>query len=236
MANKKIKYTPIYNPFNIVKNFEEEICNYTGAKYAVCIDSCTNAIFLCCKYLKVENITIPRKTYLSVPQAIMNAGGKVKLEDVIWKGLYQLKPYPIFDSALRFTENMYESGKFYCLSFHYKKHLPIMPNGVHRDLGAYIEYTNREWNEFVAKYENWQDIWNKFKTLKFKYVLIDYMSTFDLNWIEPNRKTLLNLSDVFTHSPYIATQSLKYRISCENKLINNHFLNLYFHIKNLCIN
>jgi hypothetical protein len=47
------------------------------------------------------------------------------------------------------------------------------------------------------------------------------MSTYNLNWIEPNRKTLLNLSDVFTHSPYIATQSLKYRISCENKLINN---------------
>lgn len=130
MANKKIKYTPLYNPFNIVKNFEEEICNYTGAKYAVCIDSCTNAIFLCCKYLKVKNITIPRKTYLSVPQAIINAGGKVKLEDVIWKGLYQLKPYPIFDSALRFTENMYESGKFYCLSFHYKKHLPIGKGGA----------------------------------------------------------------------------------------------------------
>jgi hypothetical protein len=31
---------------------------------------------------------------------------------------------------------------------------------------------------------------------------------------------LINLSDVFTHGPYIATQSLKYRISCENKLFN----------------
>jgi hypothetical protein len=45
------------------------------------------------------------------------------------------------------------------------------------------------------------------------------MSTYDLTWIEPGKRTLLNLSDVFTHGPYIATQSLKYRISCENKLI-----------------
>ena len=126
MANKKIKYTPLYNPFFIVKNLEDELCNYTGAKYAVCVDSCTNAIFLCCKYLNIETITIPRKTYLSVPQAIINAGGKVKLEDVKWEGQYQLKPYPIFDSALRFTANMYISGTFSCLSFHYKKHLPIL--------------------------------------------------------------------------------------------------------------
>jgi len=124
-------------------------------------------------------------------------------------------------NTLQFMKTMVEEWDGTDYADFYKKHLPIMPNGVHRDLDAYIEYTNREWNEFVAKYENWQDIWNKIKTLKFKYVLIDYMSTCDLNWIEINRKTLLNLSDVFTHSPYIATQSLKYRISCENKLINN---------------
>ena len=29
--------------------FEEEIAAYTGAKYAITVDSCTNALFLVCK-------------------------------------------------------------------------------------------------------------------------------------------------------------------------------------------
>ena len=43
-----------HNPYQIVKMFEEEIAAYTGAKYAVTVDSCTNALFLVCKYLQVK--------------------------------------------------------------------------------------------------------------------------------------------------------------------------------------
>ena len=160
MANKEMKYSPLNNPYIVVKLFEDELCNYTGARYAVCVDSCTNAIFLCCKYLKVESVTIPRKTYLSVPQAIINAGGNVNLEDIKWKGQYQLKPYPIFDSALRFSSNMYVCGSFVCLSFHYKKHLPIGKGGaiLTDDYEAYswfkkIRYEGRSetsyWNDTI---------------------------------------------------------------------------------------
>ena len=160
MANREMKYNPLNNPYIVVKLFEDELCNYTGARYAVCVDSCTNAIFLCCKYLKVESVTIPRKTYLSVPQAIINASGNVNLEDIKWKGQYQLKPYPIFDSALRFSSNMYVSGTFVCLSFHYKKHLPIGKGGaiLTDDYEAYnwlkkIRYEGRSetsyWNDTI---------------------------------------------------------------------------------------
>ena len=160
MANKEMKYSPLNNPYVVVQLFEDELCNYTGAKYAVCVDSCTNAIFLCCKYLKVASVTIPRKTYLSVPQAIIHAGGNVNLEDIKWKGQYQLKPYPIFDSALRFSSNMYKYGTFVCLSFHYKKHLPIGKGGaiLTDDYEAYnwfkkIRYEGRSetsyWNDTI---------------------------------------------------------------------------------------
>lgn len=110
--------------------FEEEIANYCGADYAVAIDSCTNAIFLSCLFYKAKEVTIPRKTYLSVPQAILNAGGSVKLQNEEWSGQYQLYPYPIIDAALRFTSNMYTPGTLTCLSFHYKKHLPIGKGGA----------------------------------------------------------------------------------------------------------
>lgn len=110
--------------------FEEELAEYTGAPYAVALDNCTDALFLCCMFMKVQEVTIPKKTYLSVPQAIMSAGGKVSFEELTWSGIYQLKPYPIYDAARRFTSGMYIPGSFMCLSFHPKKMLKMRKGGM----------------------------------------------------------------------------------------------------------
>lgn len=121
-----------HNPYKIVKMFEESIADYTGAPYAVAVDSCTNALFLCCKYLQVKEVSIPSKTYLSVPQSIMHSGGTVSFDESRnnWTGIYQLEPYPIWDSAKRLTSNMYIPGSFMCLSFHIKKTLKIGKGGM----------------------------------------------------------------------------------------------------------
>jgi dTDP-4-amino-4,6-dideoxygalactose transaminase len=120
------------NPYDIVRSFEQKVADYTGAPYAVSLDSCTNALFLCCYYEKVsgKQVTIPRRTYLSVPQSIMHAGGIVALDDRKWKGIYQLQPYNIYDAAKRFTSGMYIEGTHMCLSFHIKKHLKISKGGM----------------------------------------------------------------------------------------------------------
>ena len=124
----------LHNPYKIVRMFEEEIAEYTGAPYAISIDSCTNALFLICKYLEVGEVTIPSKTYLSVPQSIIHAGGEVvfdrREETNDWKGIYQLKPYPIYDAAKRLKKDMYIDGTFMGLSFHIKKLLPIWKGGM----------------------------------------------------------------------------------------------------------
>ena len=124
----------LHNPYKIVRMFEEEIANYTGAPYAISVDSCTNALFLICKYVGVEEVTIPSKTYLSVPQSIIHAGGEVvfdkREETNDWKGIYQLKPYPIYDAAKRLKKDMYIDGTFMGLSFHIKKLLPIWKGGM----------------------------------------------------------------------------------------------------------
>ncbi|HCX24791.1 MAG TPA: hypothetical protein DHN29_22945 [Cytophagales bacterium] len=123
-----------HNPYKIVKMFEEELSDYTGAPYLVTVDSCTNALFLCCKYLNVEEVTIPSKTYLSVPMSVMHAGGSVRFDKREmanhWEGIYKLEPYEIYDSAKRLTSNMYIPGSFMCLSFHMKKHLNIGKGGA----------------------------------------------------------------------------------------------------------
>ena len=41
------------NPYKIVQMFEEEIATYTGAPYAVAVNSCTNALFIIFKYLNL---------------------------------------------------------------------------------------------------------------------------------------------------------------------------------------
>lgn len=123
-----------HNPFKIVQMFEEEIAEYTGASYAVAVDSCTSALFLVCKYLGVKEVSIPCKTYLSVPMSIIQSGGEVvfdkRPETNHWTGIYQLRPYPIYDSAKRLTSNMYIKNSYMCLSFHIKKTLPIGKGGM----------------------------------------------------------------------------------------------------------
>jgi dTDP-4-amino-4,6-dideoxygalactose transaminase len=121
-----------HNPYKIVQMFEEEVAEYTCAPFAVAVDSCTNALFLCLKYLKAEGmeIKIPKKTYLSVPMSIIHAGAKPVFKDVEWSGMYQLWPLPVYDAAKRFTSGMYYLGTFMCLSFHIKKLLSIGKGGM----------------------------------------------------------------------------------------------------------
>jgi len=121
-----------HNPYKIVKYFEEEVAEYTGAPYAVSVDSCTNAIFLCCVYEKVagKTVYIPAKTYLSVPMSVIHAGGKVKFVDKDWAGIYKLEPFNIYDSAKRLTSSMYIAKSHMCISFHIKKSLSIGKGGM----------------------------------------------------------------------------------------------------------
>lgn len=120
----------MYERNNVIRQFEKTIADYCGAPYAVAVESCTAALFLCFKYFRVREIFIPKKTYYSVPMNALHAGASVKFVDLNWRGAYQLKPYPIIDSAMSFKRGMYKPGEFRCLSFQYSKHLPIGRGGM----------------------------------------------------------------------------------------------------------
>ena len=161
------------NPFERVSWFEDEVAEYTGAPFAVAVDSCTNALFLCLEYINVEGqtITIPTRTYLSVPQSIMQAGAKVAFQNTPWSGAYQLAPTQIYDSAKRFTSNMYKSGTFMCLSFHHKKPLPIGKGGMilTDNAAAVIELRKMRYEGRTAGMSIHEDIltsmgWNMYMT------------------------------------------------------------------------
>ena len=122
------------NPYKIVKDFEETIAEYAGAKYGVAVESCCAAIFLSLQSFNIGNIfteiTIPKMTYPGVAMAIANSNNHINFTDKKWRGIYRLDPTTIIDSALRFRKGMYIKKTLYCLSFHYKKHLPIGRGGM----------------------------------------------------------------------------------------------------------
>lgn len=122
----------INDPWDSVTIFENKLAAYAGSKYAVCVDSCSNAMFLCLKYLGITNqvITLPAHTYASTPMQCIHAGNKIKFEDIEWSGDYFLNPTPIVDGATRFRKGMYIPGSYYCVSFHHRKTLKIGKGGV----------------------------------------------------------------------------------------------------------
>ena len=124
------------SPYQITRQFEEYLCEYTGAKYAVAVNSGTAALLLACQWHLEKDkgcsgvIEIPKHTYVSVPCAIMIAGGRVGFRDEKWSGEYSLSPYPVWDSARRFTSGMYRSCQFQCVSFSASKILAAEQGGA----------------------------------------------------------------------------------------------------------
>lgn len=131
--------------YKITEEFEEKLAKYTGAPHAVTVDNQSNALFLTLYYqnIKGKTVSIPSRTYPSVPCEIIHAGGKVNFEPVdgkTIKGAYQLKPTRTWDSALRFTSNMYIPNTFMCISFTGPyKHFKLSKGGaiLTDDLHAY---------------------------------------------------------------------------------------------------
>tara|TARA_Y100000310_G_scaffold323733_1_gene384555 strand:- start:5566 stop:6291 length:726 start_codon:yes stop_codon:yes gene_type:complete len=120
------------DPRDAVDLFEQKVAKFAGAKYGVALDCCSNGLFLALKYLQAKKtITIPAQTYVSVPMQVIHAGCKIRFENIEWSGMYQLKPYPVYDAATRFTKGMFVGGDaLQVLSFQIKKRLPIGRGGM----------------------------------------------------------------------------------------------------------
>lgn len=122
--------------YKITEEFEKKLSEYTGAPYVITVDNQSNGLFLALMYenIKGQEITIPSRTYPSVPCEIIHAGGKVNFKQVegkTLKGAYQLEPTNVWDAALSFTYNMYKPGTHMCVSFTGPyKHLKLSKGGA----------------------------------------------------------------------------------------------------------
>jgi dTDP-4-amino-4,6-dideoxygalactose transaminase len=111
----------------ITEDFERAVGDYTGAPYVIALDNMSNAIFLSLYYEKnikksliSDNVDCPSRTYPSVPCEIIHSGlgvNFIKSKGETIKGAYQLTPSNVWDSALRFTADMYIPDTHMCISF-----------------------------------------------------------------------------------------------------------------------
>jgi len=128
------------DPIDIIDIFEKKVAKFAGSKYAIAVNSASSGIFLCLKHYQntygnqkdfPTTITVPSRTYISVPMTVVNAGFKVKFEDIKWKGIYDLEPFNLVDGATRWTKNMYVGdGALQVVSFQIKKRVPIGAGGM----------------------------------------------------------------------------------------------------------
>lgn len=122
-------------PYDIVTALENEVAQYCGSPYSVAVDSCTNALLLCFDYLgtKGQKVVLPKRTYVGVAYAVLNAGGTCEFVERNWSGQYYIAsekwPSVVVDSARRFTTGMYLPKTLMCTSCHWGKHLKIGRGG-----------------------------------------------------------------------------------------------------------
>ena len=120
--------------FDVVRQFEREIAIYTGARFAVAVNSCTMALRLAIEWWKLSTghacVCMPSHTYPSVPMQAYHAGLKIEWWHESWRGVYRMAPSYIWDCAKRFTSGMYVPGSVQCVSFHARKLLPIGQGGA----------------------------------------------------------------------------------------------------------
>ena len=135
------------SPWQAVEDFEEQLRGYTGAPYAVAMSSATAALLLALlrnRWLPHPHrtVTVPRRTYISVPMAVKQAGLPISWSGEPWTGCYQLHPTPVWDCALRFTSGMYVAGQYQCVSFAAAKILGLEQGGAilhdNRDADAWF--------------------------------------------------------------------------------------------------
>ena len=116
--------------FETVKKFESIISNYFGSEYAVAVDSCTHAIELCLRYEGFTNITIPTRTYISVPFTAKKLFCDWSWKDENWEDYYFIGNTNIVDAAPYWKKDGYIKNTYMCLSFQHSKHLSLGRGGI----------------------------------------------------------------------------------------------------------
>ena len=118
--------------FDTVKQLENRVAEFFGSPYAVAVDCCTHGVELCLRHQKVGAITVPRRTYISIPFLTAKLDLSLEWRDEEWQDYYKVNhgSRSIYDAAVLWKKDSYIPGSFMCLSFQFQKHLSLGRGGM----------------------------------------------------------------------------------------------------------
>jgi dTDP-4-amino-4,6-dideoxygalactose transaminase len=115
--------------FEVVEDFEVQIAEFFRAPFSVAVDSCTHGIELALRYTGVNKISVPKRTYISIPLLAQKLGIELEWRDEIWVDYYRLTA-SVIDAAVLWRADSYIPGTMMALSFQYQKHLSLGRGGM----------------------------------------------------------------------------------------------------------
>ena len=116
--------------FKPIEEFENKVAKFYNAPYAVAVDCCTHGIELCLRYTQARSITVPTRTYISIPFLAKKLNLKWSWKEEDWVDYYRLGNTDIIDAAVLWKENSYIPSTYTCLSFQFQKHLSLGRGGM----------------------------------------------------------------------------------------------------------
>ena len=116
--------------FEVVSEFENKVANFFGSPYAVAVDSCTHGIELCLRYEGFSKITVPTRTYISIPFLSNKLNIDMEWSEDKWQDYYYLGNTNIIDAAVLWKKDSYIPKTYMCLSFQFQKHLSLGRGGM----------------------------------------------------------------------------------------------------------
>ncbi len=116
--------------WKVVHDFESLISDWFGAKFGVAVDSCTHGVELCLRLKGVQKISIPKRTYLSIPFLSHKLGLPLEWRDESWEDYYEISNSGVYDAAVLWKEKSYIPNSMMCLSFQFQKHLSLGRGGM----------------------------------------------------------------------------------------------------------
>jgi dTDP-4-amino-4,6-dideoxygalactose transaminase len=115
--------------FSTVTFFENKIAEFFGSPYAIAVDSCTHGVELALRLTKADHITVPTRTYLSIPFLADKLNIKRSWKEEDWVDYYYITDR-VVDAAVLWKPKSYIPNTFMAISFQYQKHLSLGRGGV----------------------------------------------------------------------------------------------------------
>ena len=172
----------------MIEEFELQIAQFFGAPYAVATDCCTHAIELCLRYTGYNKITVPTRTYISVPMTCIKLGLDWSWKEEEWSDYYHLGNSNIIDAAVLWGENTYLTNTFMCLSFQFRKHLNLGRGGMillqHKDDYNTLKKMSYDGRDFNRPWTE-QDI----DTIGYHYYMTPETAKIGIELLESRKKS-----------------------------------------------